>query len=361
MEYICKICGKKFESNANCIYAQQGSISQSFKKHLKNDHNLTLKDYILKYYFNDEIPKCKCGCGELLTFREKNALWDPLNSFGKYVHCGHVGRNNEQLKSKLKESYKSKYDNIEWARNHYYSQYGKDIIENSAKDFLTNDDLNNMDIQLKYGLDFRTLKGIWSKLNLVNEEQWKERCKFHKFKLSGKHRKTKFPNKEFVCDALLNIAKNNPFKYNIRSLIDFYNENGLTQIETEPQIVLEELEKLYGNEIYDYLEYSRHSKEEKKFLEILKFFMKKLHYYKCGFRLQYGENKRKSYIYDICIDNKYIIEYDGIFYHTEDNKERDLEKENFAIDKGYKFIRVSSEDFTNINIYKQIINFIEND
>ena len=361
MEYECKICGEKFESNTNTIYGQQGAISQKFKKHLKQIHNITLQEYIIKFYFNNQHPKCKCGCGELLKFREKNALWDPLNSFGKYINCGHVARNNKQIQNKRKEDYLSKWDNIEWIKQHYYYQYGKDNIENSAKDFLENNELTNIDIGKKYGIDIRTLKNIWNKLSLVSDEQWKDRCLYRKYNLSSKRRKKKFENKEIICRDLFDIMKNNPFKYNIRSLVNYYNDNNLLQIETDIPIILQELENIYGNEIYDYLEYNKHSKEEKKFLDIIKFFLGNKYSYKCGFRLQYGENKRQSYIYDICINNKYIIEYDGIFYHNENNKEHDKTKENFAIKLGYKFIRISSLDFKNINIYKQIIDYIQND
>ena len=360
MKYQCKICGEIFESNTNTIYGQQGAISQKFKKHLKQ-HNITLEDYIIKFYFNGEHPKCECGCGELLKFKEKNCLWNPLNSFGKYIHCGHVSRNNEQIKLKHKESYQSKYDNIDWIRNHYYEQYGKDNIENSAKDFLENNNITNIDISKKYGIDIRTLKGIWNKLSLITDQQWKERSLFRKYNLSSKRRKKKFENKEQICKDLFDIIKNNPFKYNIRSLINYYNDNNLIQIETDIPIILNELENLYGNEIYNYLEYNKHSKEEKEFYNILRFFLGKNHIYKCGFSLQYGDNKRQSYIYDICIDNKYIIEYDGIFYHQEDRKLRDNEKAIYAMNLGYRFCRVSSLDFRNIDIYKNLIDWINND
>ena len=362
MEYKCKICNKIFESNkSSTIAAEQAAISKKFKKHLKDDHNIQLKDYILKYYFNNEVPKCACGCGGLLKFREKNALWKPLDSFRKYINCGHVGRNNEQLKNKLKETYLSKYNNIEWIKQHYYEEYGKENIENSAKDFLENNDITNIDIGKKYGIDIRTLKGIWVKLNLVTKEQWKERSEYRRFKLSNNRRKKILENKDIVCHELFDIIKNNPFKFNIRTLIDYYNENNLAQITTHIHLVLEELENIYGNEIYNYLEYSYHSKQEKEFLKIIKFFLKGRHTFKCGLPLQYGKTKKESYIYDICIDNKFIIEYDGLFYHNENNYQRDKEKENFAIDLGYKFIRVSSKDFKNIDIYKQIINYIQND
>ena len=361
MKYQCKICGEIFESNTNTIYGQQGAISQKFKKHLKEIHNISLEEYIIKFYFNNEHPKCECGCGELLKFKEKNALWNPLNSFGKYIHCGHVARNNDQIKLKHKEVYKSKYDNIDWIKNHYYEQYGKDNIENSAKDFLENNNITNIDIGKKYGIDIRTLKGIWNKLSLITDQQWKERCLYRKYNLSGKRIKKKFENKEQICKDLFDIIKNNPFKYNIRSLINYYNDNNLVQIETDIPIILNELENLYGNEIYNYLEYNKHSKEEKEFYNILRFFLGKNHIYKCGFSLQYGNNKRQSYIYDICIDNKYIIEYDGIFYHQENNKDRDNKKAIYAINLGYRFCRISSLDFRNIDIYKKLINWINND
>lgn len=361
MQYICKICGEIFESNNDTINGQKCAISKKFKKHLKEKHNLTLEQYILKIYFNNEIPKCHCGCGKLLKFTPKNALWDPLNSYGKFINCGHVGRNNNQLKSKLKDLYKSRYDNIDKIKKHYYQEYGKENIENSAIDFLNDDKLTNIDISKKYGIDIRTLKNIWFKLSLVSKEQWEERSKYRKYNLSSKRRKKKFENKEVICAELFDIMKNHPLKYNINSLIKYYNNNNLYQIQTNIPVILNELEKIYGNQIYNYLNYGFHSKEEKNFLFILKFFLKKYHHYKCGLSLQYGKNKRQQYIYDICIDNKYIIEYDGIYFHNENSKQRDLEKEKFAKDKGYKIIRISSKDFKNIDIYKQIINFIEND
>lgn len=74
MNYTCKICNEIFESDTTTNSGQRGAITQKFKKHLKNIHNITLQEYIIKFYFNNQHPKCNCGCGELLKFREKNAL-----------------------------------------------------------------------------------------------------------------------------------------------------------------------------------------------------------------------------------------------------------------------------------------------
>ena len=360
MTYTCKICGQVFESNKATIYASEGAITRMFNIHLKKQHNISLEEYIVNNYFNGEIPKCNCGCGELLHFRPKNSLWNPLESFGKYVHCGHVGRNNEQMRNKNKDFYKSKYDNIEWIKSHYYEQYGQENIENSAKDFLENNSLTNIDIATKYGIDIRTLKFIWYKLDLITKEQWSERCKYRKYSLSNKRRRKQFENKDVICHELFDIIKNNPLKYNIRSLVRYYNDNNLLQIDTDIPVILEEMENIFGEEFYNYLEYSFHSKEEREFFYVLRFFLGKKHLYKSGFALQYGNQKRNSYIYDMLIDNKYILEYDGIYYHKS-KKDRDKEKEQFAINSGYKFLRIPSEEMKNIDTFKRIIDFVNND
>lgn len=359
MKYICKICGESFESYTNTIYGQQGSISQKFKKHLKDKHNITLEQYIIKFYFNNKIPTCQCGCGAELIFKPKNALWNPLNSFGKYVNCSHVGRNNESQKQKLHQNYLSKWENIEWVKEHYYTQYGKEIIEMSAKDFLENYEYTKYDFQKKYGIDFRTLKNIWFRLNLVTKDEYDKKIKYNQYNLSSKRRKQKFDNKEEICGILYNIIKNFPQKYNIRSLIKYYNDNNLIQIETDIYIILQSLIELYGEEIYDYLQYGLHSKEEIEFSKVLKYLVKGK--YKIGLRLQYGNNKRESYIYDICINNKYIIEYDSTGIYHKNIIERDKLKEQFAINKGYKIKHISYKEFRDPNTYLQINNWINND
>ena len=114
MEYICKLCGKKFEKcGLQYEYNDKNVITRMFNEHLKNDHKITLEEYIIQTEFNGNAPTCECGCGEKLIFCKKNAIWNPSESFGHYVHCGHVGRHNEKIINKNKEHYKNKYENIE--------------------------------------------------------------------------------------------------------------------------------------------------------------------------------------------------------------------------------------------------------
>lgn len=54
---ICLICFKQFNS------------VRLRNKHLKKEHNMSFKEYIIKFYYNDEQPLCKCGCGTELKFK----------------------------------------------------------------------------------------------------------------------------------------------------------------------------------------------------------------------------------------------------------------------------------------------------
>ena len=165
-------------------------------------------------------------------------------------------------------------------------------------------------------------------------------------------------NTDEICPVLYNIIKNFPQQYTLHSLIKYYNDNNPLQIEADPSIVLKTLIEIYGEEIYNLLQYGLHSKEENEFIKVLKYLVPGK--YKIGLRLQYGKNKRESYIYDICINDKYIIEYDSIgHFHTD--KEYDKIKEDFAIKNGYKFIRITYKQFKNPQTYIKINKWIRND
>jgi len=53
---ICKICNEKFNTK------------QKLGMHVRFKHNMSKKDYYLKFMYNDEIPVCKCGCGKNVSF-----------------------------------------------------------------------------------------------------------------------------------------------------------------------------------------------------------------------------------------------------------------------------------------------------
>lgn len=87
---ICKECGKSF-------HYQSGA----FTNHLRKEHNMSLRNYVIKYEFDNDInklPRCQCGyCNEIVPF-----------SRGKFLD-GHIYR---------------KHQNNEWQKEQYIKKYG---------------------------------------------------------------------------------------------------------------------------------------------------------------------------------------------------------------------------------------------
>lgn len=362
LEYTCLECGKKFEVNKDSIERCKNSIGTRCKKHIRDEHKLTIKDYIIKHYYNGIEPTCECGCGKYVTFNPKNCFWSDRHGFNKYFHCSHKKANNREQGWVFDTvSYKSKWENENWVKEHYDKLYGLKNIESAANEFLTNNDITLVDISQKYNIDKRTIKGIWFKLNIVTEEQYNERIKFNQINVSSKHRKVVFENYEIICERLYNILKQFPGKFTLHRLIQYFNETNLLQIEQDQYIVLNKLIELYGNDIYDLMQYGYHSKEEVDFINVLKFYFGKSKI-KVGKKIHYGTDKTRFYVYDCCIDNKILIEYDGggFWHSTESTKVRDVEKENIAIQNNYKILRVSdksSKDPELIIKIKNILNY----
>ena len=362
IEEICSICGEKFTvetNNYENVWNAKNSLTKKLKLHIKNTHNISIKDYIVNKYYNGIEPTCACGCGEKLKFHEKNCFYSEMHGFAKYTNCGHVARNNDRIIEKNKEAYKSKWECKDWRTEHYDNEYGIENIKNALNDFLNNSEYTNYDITKKYGIDIRTLKNIWLKLDLVSKDKLIERGLFNKYNVSKKHRFNNFENKDEICEKLHSMLINNPLKYTFRTLIDTFNDTNLLQINTRGDIVLNSLVEKYGETIYEYLLFGYHSKEELEFVRIVKYYFGRKSV-TVGKKIRYGVNDRQVYIYDICIDNKLIIEYDSTGYYH-DNKKRDLDKENFALNLGYKFLRISHKTVKEIDILLQIKTLLEND
>jgi hypothetical protein len=87
----CSICGTPFKS----------SIFRG--RHLKQEHEMSLEDYVVKTVYNGIKPKCKCGCGKDLIFAEKlKGTW-----YYEYVY-NHSPRKqpSEETKKKMVEDRK---------------------------------------------------------------------------------------------------------------------------------------------------------------------------------------------------------------------------------------------------------------
>lgn len=70
----CKICKEKMMHNRQLMY------------HLtKNHKNISQKEYIVKYYFNNIQPLCKCGCGKTTRFLRYGNFTDINTYFTDYI------------------------------------------------------------------------------------------------------------------------------------------------------------------------------------------------------------------------------------------------------------------------------------
>lgn len=91
----CKICNKEFKTNAG------GDLT----KHLINDHNISLAEYVIKTEYNEIAPVCQCGfCSDLPEFYR--------GKFKKYAY-GHAS--------------------ADWYQTNYIKKYGNPTCKECGK------------------------------------------------------------------------------------------------------------------------------------------------------------------------------------------------------------------------------------
>lgn len=91
-DYSCKICKRKF------------GTYQALAIHLGKTECINIELYIRKYYYNNEIPKCICGCG-------KEVNWNCTQHVYRSMLNGHNWRgktkeNNEIVRIKSEKTQK---------------------------------------------------------------------------------------------------------------------------------------------------------------------------------------------------------------------------------------------------------------
>lgn len=341
----CDICGKEFE------YQKMSSCRTIFRKHIKSEHKIDFDEYNVKYHLNGKWPTCACGCGGKTRYNYHDHCWN------KYVADSHVGKVNGEIGKKNKEEMlKSK--KIYFDRKAYYeSRYDLELASDSINDFKTKE-YTLSDLEEKYKLDRRTLKKMWIELELITGDEYSKIASYLKYITSRKTLNAKFFDKnESAYTWIFNLIQSNPQKYNINNLLDEYNKHHAEKITDHKISIYKRLKEIYGDQIDFLLQTGYHSLEEYDFYKVLKFYFPKLKV-KIGLKLA---TKETYYIYDFCIKNKYIIEYDsnGQYHNKENIIQRDIEKESFAKLKGFKFMRLKYGDIKNpetINRLKKWLN-----
>lgn len=134
-EYIdCKICNDRFHSETSLAF------------HLKK-HNISRKEYILKYYFGGINPLCKCGCGTKLK----------LLSYKPYINeymTGHNNRNDNPMSGKF-HTEESKKMMSKKAMERMYKDTRK---YNTKPELEFKEFLNKLNI--KYEFQYETIFGL---------------------------------------------------------------------------------------------------------------------------------------------------------------------------------------------------------
>ena len=319
----CKICGKSFESEYN------GPEKSNLSKHVKNYHNINKEDYLIKYYYDGAQPKCACGCGKDVRCYKF--------SFLKYIsdHKNYVPMSDEQKLRWLK----TKKENLTIEKKLQSKGLSEDILKYYFERF-KNIEISLLDIQRDLKVDKRTITSYWYELNITTPQEFiniSKRSKYIGIRKSAFDRKI---TEDEIIEIMLLFEESKEkitldqikcklnLKYSIRTI---YNT----------------IKNKFGKDLLNkYLKLGGTSNLESDFYFVLRFYF--------GNRIRSKfviENK----IYDYILDNKYLIELDGDYWHSSDlAKENDIYKNNLAIKFGYNIIRIKESEVKNIDILKKI-------
>lgn len=196
--------------------------------HVKNEHNVERKDYIIKYFYDGTHPTCKCGCGELLTMRIKK----PYFLFEYVTGHNSKGTNNpmygkhfsQEVKEKMKISAKRRMEK-QIETTGFLPYHSSEAIEKRAKkqtdtyintlEKICNITVINKD--RKNGIGYYTIV-----CNVCNN-------KFEKFHTTtilcpkcNPPVKSQMENEIYNC--LINMIPNTMVKKNHRSILNDYKE-----------------------------------------------------------------------------------------------------------------------------------------
>ena len=330
----CEICGKEFS------YQKESSCRAQLTNHIKKDHKMSLEQYIIQTKYNGIHPKCPCGCGQYLHLRTSSKRWE-FNQYATDECFGRVLKNaNDEMKKKLKPTEKREFS----IKEYYERNYDKASYEEAWKLFQSKE-FPLTDVAKQYNIDKRTLKLVWTCLNIATPEQIKETSDYYQYHFQ---QITKGNLKPEPCEKytwLYRLAKANPGKYTIRSAIDYYNQCNDTKIKNNCESIYKDLKELYKDEIDVIFSYGYHSNEEYEFYQILIYYFGKNNVVMGKkFTLSSGYT-----IFDFFINRTLLIEYDsdGQFHRLEYEKGRDELKEIFARENNYKFLRLSKEEIKN--------------
>lgn len=326
----CKICGKEIS------HEKDSYCRQKLTNHLKKEHNISTEEYIIKYYYDGKPPQCPCGCGKPLKLNKgwKFNTYATDECFGKLVK-----EQNDIVKEYLDKQKLRKFD----IKQYYETHYDRRTYEDAYKLF-SSKEMSLTDVAKEYNISKITLKRIWLILGICTELELSELINFYRYNFPTTKKGFIENDSNNVYTWMYKLIKNNPQKYTINSLKNYYNEKNEIKINNSYSTIYKNLKRLYGDEIDVYLSFGYHSEEEYKFYQVLSFYFPPIiNKIEVGKRFNTLES---NIIFDFCICDKLLIEYDsqGKYHSEESDILRDNFKEEFAIKNNYKFLRLTKSD-----------------
>lgn len=344
---ICKECGEIFE------YEKLGSCRAQLRRHLISEHKMSIVDYIVKHEYNGIHPLCPCGCGKKLNLKSKS--WTFNKYFSDTCYGNLVKACNEEVRKQYFDTHKKDFDIVKY----YETRYDRKTFEEAFL-LLNTNEFTLADIAKTYNIDKRTLKKVWLAMKITTQEELKERLEYNKYKLSHVHNTSYFQNNENVLSWVYSMIKTKPGKYTIHNLIKLYNKTFPEKpCGKSDNALAKSLLDVYGEEVDMLLATGYHSSEEYNFFIILNNYFSK---YKIKLGKRFVLDNTYVY-YDFMIGNKLLIEYDSVGkFHTDEYEiTQDIKKENFAIENGYHFLRLTKSDTLKIETLLNIKNILENE
>ena len=345
---ICKECGKVFE------YGKLSSCRSQLTRHLIEEHSMSIEDYVVKHEYNGIHPKCPCGCGHDLKLKTGGHRWEFNKYYSDTCYGSLVRKCNAEVLKNYNETHKNKFDIVKYYETHYDRKTYEEALG-----LLKSKEFTLTDISKTYKIDKRTLKKVWLALKLIDVNELTELLEYTKYKMPVQSKNDCAFNNDEIMSWCYNLIKTFPCKYTAHSLVREFNKaHKDNQTQHSGEVIVRGLRKVYGDEIEMYLAEGFHSSEEYKFYEILRFYLK-------DYSIKLGKKfilENGYYIYyDILVGSRLLIEYDsdGYFHKDEKAKEKDTNKEQFAIDNGYKFLRLTKNDILDINTVIKIKNILE--
>lgn len=332
----CLICGNEF-SHKKKEWSRRQLVS-----HVIRIHTMSFESYIIKYYHNDAIPLCQCGCGNFVEFRKSIFLRYYKDHKNRTMASDET---KEKITVGLLKRYDENYINLGFSiekLNDYYNLYK--LPEYNA------DKIAELS-----GSDFRTISRWWIKLNIVSKSALEKLAKKHQSIYShvGENRSfTKIPEDKLnQISKYIEILSKNDHEISLETIVDLFH------LECSSWILGKRLVETFGEDILKFKK-GLASKPEIKYINMIRFFVGNkevtTQFPLCGKK------------YDAKIGERLLIEFDGDFWHSEKNtfytkddlskvQNKDKEKDDIAKNLGYTLIRVKESESKNPEILMNII------